>query len=190
MNIIQTKVFNSILNSVRNEIKKYNINSFKTKKGNTQLTERTYIEFIREILVKENYTFKEAGTQQPYDFRIEMEDNSTLLLEIKKTDTNIVYFNDTCPSVNAYYIIIYTGKQYKSKTKMNILPCVFGINGNDFINDDFEWLEQFKRELVELKEKYKFIGKNMSVYPRPTYKSNIQFLIDKYYDESKIVFDT
>lgn len=188
MNSKQTQLFNQILNSVRYEFKNYNIKNLKTKKGNTQLMERTYIEIIRDILHNNNLIFEEAGSQQPYDFRIKMDDNTTMLLEAKKTDTQIVYFNDTCPCINAYYIIIYTGKTYKTNPKNNILPCIFGVNGYELIKDDLDWLNDYKKEISILKEKYKNCGKNMFVFPRPTYKANIRFLFDKYYDEAKIEF--
>jgi hypothetical protein len=125
-----------------------------------------------------NLKFTEAGSQQPYDFRIELpETNQILNLEIKKTDNYVIYFNDTCPSENAYYVIIFTGKTYKRKE--SIQPCIIGVNGIEFIHQ-CPWIKEYSQELNLLKEKYKNMPGNMSVYPRPTYKSDIKFLMDKY----------
>ena len=90
----------------------------KTKNGDTQVAERTYIGIIRCVLQQLGYVFQEASSQQPYDFRIQLKDNSTLLLECKKTDGKTVYFNDTCPSEKAFYIIVFTGKESKREEVM------------------------------------------------------------------------
>lgn len=233
----------------------------KTKNGDTQVAERTYISIIRAVLKQMGYEFEEAPSQQPYDFRVKMADGSTLFLEAKKTDGKTVYFNDTCPCEKAFYIVIFTGKECKKEEAMpnmsheeikkqvleemvkkypnavtrrqlskvmkeagfdskgytgrkldcwklqwltsngtaseltmekkdGIAPCVFGLNGSDFVKED-PWLAQFKAELDALKEKYRYAGKDsiMSVYPRPTYKANIDFLFKAYYDEAKIILN-
>lgn len=233
----------------------------KTKNGDTQVAERTYISIIRAVLREMNYEFEEAPSQQPYDFRVKMTDGSTLFLEAKKTDGKTVYFNDTCPCEKAFYIVIFTGKESKREQAMpgltdeevkkevlmevskkypsvantrqcnkamkadgfdskgytgrkldcwkllwlksngtatdlvmekkeGLAPCVFGLNGNDFVKQDL-WLTQFKVELDMLKEKYRHAGKNsiMSVYPRPTYKANIDFLFESQYQEAKITMN-
>lgn len=258
MNTLAKLEFQKILLQVRKNMAKafFNGSISKTQKGDTQEMERTYISIIRETLTSMDYKFKEAGSQQPYDFRINLSDGSKLLLEAKKTDSTKIYFNDTCPSEDAFYIIIFTGKEYKNseiipkksieeikqeiileyskkysgnttikainkdikskgfitnnltgkklylwilqwlksdgkvtelilEKKENRLPCVFGINGCEFISQE-SWLVDFKRDLSNLKEKYKNIGINMSVYPRPTYKADINFLF-KNYEESRII---
>lgn len=233
----------------------------KTKNGDTQVAERTYISIIRAVLKHMGYEFEEAPSQQPYDFRVKMTDGSTLFLEAKKTDGKTVYFNDTCPCEKAFYIVIFTGKESKKEQAMpgltdeevkkevlsevskkypsvantrqlnkamkadgfhdkgyknrkldcwklqwlksngtamelvmekkeGLAPCVFGLNGSEFVKQD-PWLTQFKVELDVLKEKYRYAGKNsiMSVYPRPTYKANIDFLFKAHYDEAKIMMN-
>lgn len=178
--------FKRIYEHALSNFKNKNIEILKTKKGNTQYCERNIISIMKTVLDELEYCYKEAGSQQPYDFRVNIPNTEeTLLLELKKTDSKIVYFNDTCPSINAFYIILFTGKKYK--TKDELYPCLFGINGNEFIKKD-PWIYEYAKELNILKQKYKSIGGDrMSVYPRPTYKSNIQFLFDKYYEESKLI---
>jgi hypothetical protein len=148
----------------------------RTQKGNTQTAERIYISCIRKILNEMGLTFKEAGSQQPYDFRINIPDSEDILkLEAKKTDSFNIYFNDTCPTEEAYYMIFFTGKVYK--TKDSIPARILGVNGSVF-TAKCPWIKDYASELSILKEKYRHMSGNMSVYPRPTYKSDIRFLIE------------
>ena len=51
----------------------FNINelsNLKTTNGDTQLSERNIINNIREAFNNNNIYFEEAGSQQPYDFRM------------------------------------------------------------------------------------------------------------------------
>ncbi len=134
---------------------------------------------MREILQDMNLKFKEAGSQQPYDFRIEISKNETLLLELKKTGSFIVYLNDTLPKYDTYYIIIYTGKIFKTKNKKEILPQILSLNGKEIVDSSKEWVYEFQRELENIKQKYKNKSGFISVYPRPTYKFNIEHLINR-----------
>ena len=95
--------------------KKFSSDDFlqlKTKDGNTQKSERIYIKIFRKMLKDMGFVFTEAGSQQSKDFRIDIGANK-LYIELKKTDSFTIYFNDTCPSSNIYYIIIFSGKTYK-----------------------------------------------------------------------------
>ena len=141
------------------------IKSLKTRNGNTQTSEQIYIEKITDILRENNISFEKAGSQQPYDLR--NVGNTGLLIEVKKTCGNTIIFNDTCPSVNVYYIVFIT-KSGKEK--------MLFIRGDEFIEDS-QWIVEYTAEMNEIKDKYAR-GKNkktgtMQVYPRPTYRANI-----------------
>ena len=113
------------------------------------------------------------------------EEIAMLLLEVKKTDSNCIYFNDTCPSSQANYIIISTGKIYSSAKRPELLPAVYGINGSDIIASS-PWLLDFKRDIDALKEKYRETEGIMTVYPRPTYKANMDIIFKEHYETAKI----
>ena len=152
------------------------IKSTKTEKGNTQVSERAVIEKIREVLTSLELTFEEAGSQQSKDFQ--NVGGIGLNIEIKKTDNPVIYFNDTCPTKDIYYVILFTGKEYKRTPEKNIPPTLLYINGEEFIQDS-PWIADFDAELTALKDKYargankKKLSGIMEVYPRPTYKANI-----------------
>ena len=151
-----------------------NLKSLKTKKGNTQIAERTYIQLIKDIFDRNNITYEEAPSQQSKDFR---NINGTgLNLEFKKTDTLTVYFNDTCPNEDIEYCILFTGnKKYK--------PQIIFINGEKIVNTSKPWIDEYTREINLLKDKYcrgenkKNLSGIMEVYTRPTYKANISTLL-------------
>lgn len=152
----------------------------KTEKGNTQSSERIIIDKMVEVLDGMGLTYQQAGSQQSKDFR--NVGGIGLDIEIKKTDSNTVYFNDTCPTGDIYYIIIFTGKEYKSEKHTNIPPKLIYLNGAEFLKDS-PWLLEYQAELEALKDKYAR-GKNkkllpgiLSVYPRPTYKADISSFI-------------
>ena len=175
---IKDEMFAKIQEKCREKISIEWMVSTKTAQGNTQNSEREVIKKMKEILDELNLTYEEAGSQQSKDFR--NVGGIGLDIEIKKTDNKIIYFNDTCPSDKIYYIIIFTGKNYKrSSTKnMNIPPQILYMNGSEFLKD-CDWLEMFQRELDILKDKYargenkKELKGLLSVYPRPTYKGDI-----------------
>ena len=155
------------------------IASLKTNSGNTQQTERVNIDMMRDVLNDLGVSYKEAGSQQSKDFRDV--GGIGINLEIKKTDSNHIYFNDTCPSSNIDYIIFYTGKKYKNKE--DIPPMILFVNGEEFLKDTDEWLPNYQRKLEELKNEFsrgenkKNLGGILEVYPRPTYKADISKLI-------------
>lgn len=150
----------------------------KTSQGNTQNSERVVIQKIKEVLDELHLDYTEAGSQQSKDFR--NVGGIGLDIEVKKTDNSIIYFNDTCPSSNIYYIILFTGKIYKKPTakQQNIPAQILYLNGSAFLTD-CDWLDEFINELTALKDKYargenkKQLKGIMSVYPRPTFKADI-----------------
>lgn len=203
-------LFKHILLSIRKNAQVSEIFSLKTSNGNTQITERTCIDLVRKTICSLNLVFSEASSQQPYDFRINLPGHETfnpseddirnhrldhngecgiLLLEIKKTDTKTVYFNDTCPSINAFYIIVTTGKIYKKSSleRPNIPPAIYGFNGRTIIENSMDWLHEFNNELQALKQKYNNMPGFMTVYPRPTYKANMGELFDSYFSEAVLI---
>ena len=119
------------------------IQSLITKNGNTQISERVSIEIVKEALTNLGYCFTEAGSQQSKDFRNVC--NIGLDIEVKKCDNTTIYFNDTCPTSEIFYIIIFTGKEFK--TKDNIPPTLIFINGYNLIKDDIYFLIDFKKDL-------------------------------------------
>lgn len=186
MNILKFNLkrlkFNILINCVTQTIKTSDISSLKTKEGDTQNTERKSIELIKICLDKLGYYYETAGSQQPKDFRNICKIG--LDVEIKKTDSFTVYFNDTLPSINTYYIILFTGKKYK--TKEDIPSQFIFINGYDLVKSDIYHLLEYQKDIEEIKNKWgrkkvnnkanKF--KYFSVYPRPTYKTDIRHLLD------------
>lgn len=156
------------------------INSTKTCAGNTQTSERQIIQKVREVLDAMNLTYKEAGSQQSKDFRDI--DNVGLNIEIKKTDTEMVYFNDTCPTEEIYYIIFVTGKEFKRKPCRPAM-CLY-LNGIDFtkgshwLTDYIAWIEDGKNRFARGENKKALPG-IMEVYPRPTFKANISGFIQE-----------
>lgn len=149
----------------------------KTKSGNTQVAERSYIHAIGQVLNQMGLSYKVAGSQQSKDFR--NVGGIGLDIEVKKTDSKTIYFNDTCPTDQIWYIIIFSGKTYKTKNKTDIPAQTIFLNGGEFIRDS-PWLVDYQKEIELLKDKYargankKGLEGIMEVYPRPTYKASIE----------------
>ena len=182
MNMEHKALFDTIKVKVSEVVNEEFIKSTKTEKGNTQVSERVVIEKIREVLKMLELTFQEAGSQQSKDFR--NVGGIGLDIEIKKTDNPVIYFNDTCPSKDIYYIVLFTGKEYKRTPEKNIPAKLLFINGEEFIHDS-PWIHEYIEQLTILKDKYargenkKNLAGIMEVYPRPTFKANIsKFLCD------------
>ena len=179
---LKRRRFGSILNYLKENLVTEDILSLRTNNGNTQSTERMSINLIRNCLKTLDYPFDEAGSQQSKDFRNVCKIG--LNIEIKKTDGYTVYFNDTLPNKDIYYIIIFTGKEFK--TKENILPQIIFINGYDLIKDDIYYISEYKKQIEEMKDLWCRKSKNMnankfkymSVYVRPTYKTDIRHLLN------------
>lgn len=175
----QKALFDVIANQVKLQIPAERILSYKTSKGDTQKTERDVINDIKSILDTNQIVYTEAGSQQSKDFR--NVGNIGLNIEIKKTDSNCIYFNDTCPSKNIFYIIFFTGKKTKKHT---IPPQAICINGHEMVKDS-PWVYEYQLKLEQLKNQYargsnkKELSGIMSVYPRPTYKADISCFFKK-----------
>lgn len=178
--LAKQQLFAQISCEVRNKISPAFICSTKTENGNTQISERIIIKTISTILDTMGLSYEEAGSQQSKDFR--NVGSIDLNIEVKKTDTLTIFFNDTCPCKDIFYVILFTGKQYKKSSDKNIPPQLLFLNGEEFIKDS-PWLEEYIREITALKEKYargpnkKLLSGIMEVYPRPTFKANISKFI-------------
>jgi hypothetical protein len=180
MSLTAKQLFYEISCELSKHISPEFILSTKTEKGNTQISERIIIQKIGAILDSMGLNYIEAGSQQSKDFR--NVGNTDLNIEVKKTDNTTIYFNDTCPSKDIYYVILFTGKQYKKTPEKNISPQLLFINGDEFIKAS-PWIEDYINEISSLKDKYargankKLLEGIMEVYPRPTFKANISKFI-------------
>ena len=148
--------------------------SLRTRKGNTQASERSSIDLVRMVLDELGLSYVEASSQQSKDFR--NVGGIGLDIEVKKTDGNILTFNDTCPNSNIWYLIMFTGK--KNKRAASIPPGIMGINGGEFIKDS-EWVHEYQQEIDAIKNKYcrgegaRALPGKMKAYVRPTYRADI-----------------
>ena len=169
-------LFDRISSLLKQRINLEWIESVKTIKGNTQSSERLVIQKIKQVFDELKLSYEEAGSQQSKDFR--NVGGIGLDIEIKKTDNTTIYFNDTCPSSDIYYVIVFTGKIYKRSPQSNIPGQVLCLNGSEFLKD-CDWLNEFNAKLTTLKNEYargenkKQLSGIISVYPRPTYKADI-----------------
>ena len=171
-------------NAFKQEITPEWIHSLRTQEGNTQSVERKIISRKKEILDSLGLKYSEAGSQQSKDFRNIHDPTNPEInfdLEVKKADSLHIFFNDTCPCEDIEYAIYFTGKIYKKKA--NIPAQLIWVNGGVFLKDTEEWLDDYKRDIEYLKNKYgrgenkKNLRGILSVYPRPTYQANISSLI-------------
>ena len=169
-------LFETIQAQMKSVISTEFILSTRTANGNTQVSERMVIAKVKEVLDGLTLTYEEAGSQQSEDFR--NIGGIGLSIEVKKTDNTTIYFNDTCPREDIYYIILFTGKEYKRRVEKNIPPQLCFLNGAQFLVDA-PWILDYIAELTALKDKYargenkKQLSGIMSVYPRPTFKADI-----------------
>ena len=150
------------------------ISSLKTKNGNTQAPERIYIAKIKHILSSHGFKFNQAGTQKPKDLRdiYHLSYPSTkITMEVKKTDSKVVIFNDTLPRRGVEYMLIHTKK-----------PQLIFVDGSYF-SDSSPWVSDYLSELNVLRDKYcrgvtkKHLKGCMGAYARPTFNANISQLI-------------
>lgn len=184
-NSLKKKIFSKIRCCVIQKMDENIINSLKTCNGDTQKTERKSISYIKECIDSLNYSYEGAGSQQSKDFRNICQIG--LHIEVKKTDSRSVFFNDTLPSSDIFYIILFTGTDYKKKT--NIPPKIIFINGYELCKKDLYLLVDYKKDMEYMKNKWARKGqsgnakkfKHFSVYPRPTYKTDISYLLDSEY---------
>jgi len=176
---IKKRTMDIILAIAREVLTPEYLKSLITENGNTQVAERKYIDKFKEILDNLGYTYTQASSQQPKDFR--NINGIGLNIEMKKTDSFSIYFNDTMPNKDTEYIILFTGKEYV--TQNNIDPQMIHVNGDYFPKSSEDWVYNYANELEILKNKYargdnaRNLSGCMSVYPRPTYKAGIRNLI-------------
>jgi len=182
---LKKKEFKKIFKYIRPNLLNNNfIESLKTRRGNTQKVERIYIKKIKDILDKKNIVYEEAGSQQPYDFRIKISPKIILKIDIKKTDNYTIICNDTPPKINCYYIVIFTGKD-NIRTKIN--PKVIGINGKVILNlNENKWINEYQEMVNKCKEfakrkRRENKDKNiplLNAYTRPNYSFGIKYFIN------------
>jgi len=168
MNFRQELLFLVLVKQIKKEFTIDVLQNLKTKNGQTQSSELSYIKKIENIINKFNLDYKKAGSQQPYDFRIYL-NNSIFLLEIKKTDHKIVKLNDTLPNSNIWYIILFTGD---GKNK----PKIIAKNGSVFLAKTNWNIQAYHNHIQKLKVKTKqIINKNDCIicYSRPNYSIRI-----------------
>jgi len=151
------------------------LTSLKTKTGNTQNSERNYIQKVKQIFDDNNIIYECAPSQQSKDYR--NINNTGLDLEFKKTDGSNIIFNDTCPNENIEYCILVTGnKKYK--------PQILFINGHDIIKTS-SWIQEYIKDITFIKNKY-CRGENkknldlgmMRAYVRPNFSADISSLLE------------
>ena len=182
-------LFQNIYENVRSRLTYEFIKSLKTKKGNTQSAERPLIQRIKETLIHMELSFTEAGSQQPYDFRVRMpgsEEQDILKLEIKKTDSNTIIFNDTCPSDDVYYIVINTGHVGKKSEKY---PLVVPIQGGILVNGpNDQWIKEYLEFISKVKSQTKKEQTGyMRAFARPNLSANIGPIFAEKYEECKVL---
>jgi hypothetical protein len=169
-------LFQHIQQLIRENISDEFIESLKTKNGDTQSSERPIIARICEIFDANQITYNQAGSQQSKDFR--NINGIGLDIEVKKTAGTVIYFNDTLPTENIYYIIFIAGQKTK-KGEVKIKPQLIFMNGSKFVEDS-PWVKEYEAELTALKDKWargegkKQLSGCISVYPRPTYKADVK----------------
>ena len=182
------QLFQKITNELSKHITQEFIMTTRTEKGNTQACERIVIQKICEVLDAMTLSYKQAGSQQSKDFR--NVGDIDLDIEVKKTDNMKVFFNDTCPSEKIFYVIFFTGKEYKKTPEKNIPGKLLFMNGEEFVKDS-PWIEDYIRDITALKDKYgrgenkKLLEGIMEVYPRPTFKADISKFLGVKNDEKE-----
>jgi hypothetical protein len=175
------ELFEKINIAMKDQVSLEFIESTRTVKANTQNSERCVITKIKEILDGMGLTYQEAGSQQSKDFR--NVGGIGLNIEIKKTDSTVIFFNDTLPSEDIYYIVIFTGKQYTNTPEKNIPPQLCFMNGVEFLVDSEEWIKECKAYMNVMKDTYargenkKKLTGIMSCYPRHTWTADISSLL-------------
>ena len=157
------------------------IRETKTENGNTQSGERITISEVRGVLDEMGLEYVEAGSQQPEDFReVHFSTNPSvkISLEIKKTKSPTVVFNDTFPTKNIYYVIFYGGN-----TKIS--PQMIFTKGDAFSRESRVWADVVRKRISDINDKYargdnkKNLSGIMRCYIRPTWSANISKFFKK-----------
>lgn len=174
------QLFGIIKEKLEEKITIEDIRNTKTNNGDTQISERKTINSVKMVLDDLGLSYTEAGSQQSKDFR--NVGGIGLNIEIKKTDSDRIIFNDTPPSKDIYYIIFHPGKTYKRKK--NIPPQIIAVNGSYFI-DSSPWITSHYLPLVNILKDLFGRGPNaknlpgvMSAYARPNMSATITELLE------------
>jgi hypothetical protein len=145
-----------------------NINRGNFENQKTQQREHEYKHIFRSLLEEKGLNFKEAGSQQPVDFRIQNPNDKQIIgFELKSTTSNKIMCNDTFPEPFIFYIILH------SKTK-RVSSCF----GNELLNDSVSSSTQklFEQTLSFMKNELFRKNGNLHTYVRPNYQINITHL--------------
>jgi len=157
------------------------IKETKTKNGNTQSGERVTISEVRGVLDEMGLEYVEASSQQPEDFReVHFPENPSvkISLEIKKTKSPTVVFNDTFPTKNIYYVIFYGGNTRNR-------PQMICTKGDAFSRESRVWADVVRKRINDMNDKYargdnkKNLSGIMRCYIRPTWSANIGRFLKK-----------
>lgn len=138
-----------------------------TTKGNTQETEKIYINIAKSVLDMLGYTYEQAGTQQPYDFR-NINGISDFNWELKKTKGYKIMCNDTLPSHKASISVIFTGNSHHHPQVISFL------NGRDLIDVDSSWVYDYHKHILFMRDLYRGRPGNVNVCPRANFSINIR----------------
>ena len=175
------ELFELISSFLQEEVSEQFIRETKTKNGNTQSGERVVISEVRDVLDTMGLNYVEAGSQQPEDFRdVHFPDNPfvKISLEIKKTKSPTVIFNDTYPTKSIYYVIFYAGN-----TRNN--PQLICTKGDVFSRESNIWANVVRSRINAVNDKYargankKNLSGIMRCYIRPTWSANISRFLKK-----------
>jgi hypothetical protein len=175
------ELFELISSFLQEEVSEQFIRETKTKNGNTQSGERVVISEVRDVLDTMGLNYLEAGSQQPEDFRdVHFPDNPfvKISLEIKKTKSPTVIFNDTYPTKSIYYVIFYAGN-----TRNN--PQLICTKGDVFSRESNIWANVVRSRINAVNDKYargankKNLSGIMRCYIRPTWSANISRFLKK-----------
>jgi hypothetical protein len=177
----EDELFDLISFSLQQGISEEFIRETKTKNGNTQSGERVTISEVRGVLDEMGLEYVEAGSQQPEDFReVHFPDNPSvkISLEIKKTKSPTVVFNDTFPTKNIYYVIFYGGNTRNR-------PQMICTKGDAFSRESRDWADVVRKRISDINDKYargenkKNLSGIMRCYIRPTWSANIGKFLKK-----------
>ena len=125
----------------------------KTKKGETQNSEKMYINIVRNTLKNEGFGInKEASSQKAYDFKEVVKNGKTYRIECKKGDAYSLCFNDTIIDNNTIYVLISTRLKYVKV--VNGEKLIEKCMNDCYINDDLD-TEKFKEKIIKIIENEK-----------------------------------
>lgn len=171
----------TIRSGIISYFKKTDLKKLGIVNGNTQVAERNLIDHLEKLFTELNVTYTKAGSQQPKDFR--NINNTDKHIEVKiVTNKFKIIFNDTLPCLDTEYLIFFTGKLYK---KQEYKPQILLVNGEQFVKESREWVDEVSKILTDLKDKYcrgnnkKELCGIMNCYLRPTWSSSIFSFLDR-----------